>query len=148
MGLAFCACNNFFHDLFLPDDNLITSFKITGQIGAEEIGPDTVDIIVAQGTDLSAVKPRISVSEKASLLPLTLDYVSSAFPSADPEQTAEEICTTDDLHQYVGDLIRENHNFKVPALLQPIDFTDPVSFLVIGGQGGMRRYTVNVGTDD
>jgi hypothetical protein len=145
--LVFCTCNNFFHDLFPPDENQITRFDIDGQIGAARIGPNTVDVLVAKGTELGAVIPRISVSHKASLIPMTMDYVRTAFPGIDFLKAAMRLYSTPDIAGYVNDLIRENPDFKVPALTLPVDFTGPVTFLVISGQGSMRQYVVNVEID-
>jgi parallel beta-helix repeat protein len=146
-SLFFCTCNNFFHDLIPPDENRIIRFEIDGQIGTARIGPNTVDVTVGKGTELNAVIPRISVSRKASLIPMTMDYVQAAFPGIDFMQAAIQLYSTTDIVGYVYDLIRETPGFNVPALTLPVDFTGPVTFLVISGQGSIRQYTVNVEID-
>jgi parallel beta-helix repeat protein len=146
-ALVFCTCNNFFHDLIPPDDNRITRFEIDGQIGKARIGPNTVDVTVAKGTELSSVIPRISVSHKASLIPMTMDYVRAAFPGIDFLKAVMRLYETSDIAGYVNDLIRENPGFNVPALKLPVDLTGPVTFLVISGQGSMRQYMVNIEID-
>jgi hypothetical protein len=146
-ALVFCTCNNFFHDIIPPDENRITRFEIDGQIGKARIGPNTVDVTVAKGTELSSVIPRISVSRKASLIPMTMDYICAAFPGIDFMKAVMRLYETSDIVGYVNDLIRETPGFNVPALELPVDLTGPIMFLVISGQGSIRQYTVNVEID-
>jgi len=141
------ACTNYFHDLIPPDDNRILSFEVDGQIGAAVISNNTVSAFVEKGTDINSAIPRISVSNKAVLLPATFDYVMSAFPSADLYKTAMQMNTSEDITSFVMDMIRENPDFNIPALDLPIDFSGPVTMLVVSGQGSIRQYTVELTVD-
>jgi len=138
------ACNNFFHDLVPPDGDRITSFEIDGQAGPARIGDITIEVEVVRNTGLHSVLPRVSVSEGATLLPLTMDYVQAAFPNVDMVETAVKISGSSDLVNTITDLIKANPDFTVPVLDIPIDFSGPVTMLVISGQGTIRQYTVNV----
>jgi hypothetical protein len=141
------GCNNFFHELVPPDDNRILSFAVLNQQGEARIEENSLSALVERETDLAALIPEITVSAKAALLPLTLPYVAAAFPSVDIVRAAIGIYSADDLSAYVIGLIKENPGFNVPALSEPIDFSGPVDFLVIGGLGGIRRYTARVSVD-
>jgi len=143
-ALFFTSCNNFFNNLVPPDETRILSFDVPGQIGPASISGTTVTVAVAKGTDRSDLVPSITVSPKASCIPLTLAYLSRTFPGTDILQEATAIYQTRDLSAYVIDLIKRTPNFAVPVLDDPIDFTGPVQFLVIGGRGTIQQHTVNV----
>ncbi|MCL2381153.1 MAG: right-handed parallel beta-helix repeat-containing protein [Treponema sp.] len=138
------ACNNFFHDLIPPDGDRIISFEVPGQEGAAAICDSAVSVTVLAGTDLGELLPRVTVSPGAALFPVTFDYILAAFPGSDLMRTMLEMLTAADLTEYVHDLIRSTPGFRVPALDTPIDFSGPVSFFVISGQGGIRQYSVSV----
>jgi hypothetical protein len=146
-ALLLTGCNNFFHELVPPDGNRILSFRVANQMGETEIGEDRLTAVAGPGTDIRSLIPEIQISSRASLLPLTLDYIAAAFPSVNLFRAAVGIRAADDLAAYVIDLIKANPGFNVPALDKPIDFTGPVDFLVIGGLGSIRRYTAHVALD-
>jgi hypothetical protein len=141
------GCNNFFHELVPPDDNRILSFTVLNQQGKARIEENSLSALVDRETDITALIPKITISPRAALLPLTLPYVAAAFPSADMVRAAMGIYSAGDLSAHVIGLIKENPGFQVPALSEPIDFSGPVDFLVIGGLGSIRRYTVRVSVD-
>ncbi|MDR1306537.1 MAG: DUF3798 domain-containing protein [Treponema sp.] len=145
--LALLGCRNFFHELVPPDENRITSFSVPGQMGPSLIGETTVHVTVAPGTDIAALLPGISVSPKATLLPVTLPYIQRAFPSANLFREVRELYASPDRTGEVIDLIRQNPDFTVPALDGAIDFSGPVNFLVVSGLGNIRQYTVMVEVD-
>jgi hypothetical protein len=147
MAVLLGACNNFFHDLIPPDDTLILSFEVEGQLGGAVISGDTVTVTVAKGTAVDALVPAVRVSDKATFLPVTLDYIGAAFPGADPAEAAAQMNRSIDRTAYVMDLIRANQDFHVPSVTMPIDFSGPVPMLVIGGLGSIRRYTVYIVED-
>ena len=147
LSLLFMGCNNYFHDLIPPDDNRIVNFFVEGQIGRAAISDNAVDILVDNTSPLSALLPHIEVSYKATLIPLTYEYLSAAFPNADILQESAAVYRAVDISAYVMDLIKRNPDFNVPALNAPIDFSGPVSFLVISGQGTIRQYTARVVKD-
>lgn len=143
----FSACNNFFHDLIPPKGDRIISFEIDGQEGPAAIGDNSIDIAAGYGAAVHALVPRVRVSHKATLIPVTLDYVSAAFPSANLTKEAVNLYTAQNFPEYVMGLIKRNPDFNVPALTMPIDFSTPVIFFVISGQGDIRQYTVKVAAD-
>jgi hypothetical protein len=147
LTLILAGCNNYFHDLIPPDDNRITSFSVKGMIDRAVILDNTVDATVDNESPIEALTPRIGVSHKATLLPLTYEYLSAAFPNADILQESAAVYEARDLSAYVLDLIKRNPDFNVPRLDTPIDFTGPVSFLVVSGRGTIRQYTINVVKD-
>jgi uncharacterized repeat protein (TIGR02543 family) len=142
--LAFGGCGNYFHDLVPPDDNKILSFTVPGQTGPSVISENTVSVPADEDTDLRSLVPAIIVSPQAALIPLTLEYIQTAFPSANVSSRAAGMYTRDDFADHLFDLIREDNNFNIPEITVPIDFSEPVGFLVIAGKGNIRRYTVTV----
>jgi hypothetical protein len=147
MAVLLGSCNNFFHDLIPPDDTLILSFEVEGQLGGAVISGDTVTVTVAKGTDLGALVPAVRVSGKATLLPVTPGYVGAAFPNADLAEATAQMNRSNDRSRYVMDLIRENPDFNAPPVTMPIDFSGPVAMLVVGGMGSIRQYMVYVVED-
>jgi len=142
------ACNNYFHDLIPPDDNFILSFYVDGQLGEADISNNTVSASMEIGTNIHSIIPRVTISKKAVLLPVTFEYVSAAFPCADLINTTMNMNRTEDITSFVMDMIRDNQDFNVPALDIPIDFTGPVTMLVVSGQGNIRQYTVVLTVDN
>jgi hypothetical protein len=138
------TCTNYYHELIPPEDNFILSFEVDGQLGAAIITDNTVLAYVEKGTNLHSLIPRVSVSNKATLLPVTLDYVMAMFPSMDLIKTMMQINTTADITSFLMQKIKENKDFIIPALNIPIDFTGPVTMLVVGGQGDVRQYTIEL----
>ena len=148
MAVSFLTtCNNFFHDLVPPDENQILSFTVDGQTEREVILTSEIYVMVEAGTSVNALIPNIEISSRATLIPLTMDYLSDAFPSANIMQAAIGIFTADDLSSYVLDLIADNRDFNRPIIDKPIDFSGPVNFIVISARGNIRQYTVNIVID-
>jgi len=147
LPFLFSACNNFFHDLVPPDDNYITFFYVDHQIGNAVIGENSITVEVDRECSVDALVPRITVSERASILPLTPDYLKAAFPNTDFAHEAAAMYETGNLTSYVIDLIKRTPGFNVPAIDKRIDFSGPVNFIVIGGQGSTRQYTVRLVED-
>ena len=146
--LLLSACINYFHDLIPPDDTLILSFSVDGQLGLAEITENSIKVTVEKGSPVHALVPRIKVSDKATLIPVTLDYVLAAFPSAEfTDDYAMKMSKSPDLLATLKDLIKATPDFNIPPLNIPIDFTGPITMLVVGGQGSTRQYTVNVVED-
>ncbi|MCL2410779.1 MAG: hypothetical protein FWC97_03965 [Treponema sp.] len=141
------GCNNFFHDLIPSDNNRILSFSFDGQIGRAQIGNGTINALAQRETDLRSVIPSIAVSSQASILPLTLDYIQAAFPDIDLVKTAMELFTSNDLTDFITNLITDTPDFDIPALSIPINFSGPVHFVVISGQGSARQYTITINSD-
>ena len=149
--VACTACNNFFHELIPPDDNRISEFKLEGQTENADINNNDNIINIPWNEEMGLAGKRlisrVSVPFKASLLPLTKEYLQEAFPSIknfDDIINMIEGATEDNLTSSVTELIKKNKDFTVPALDKPIDFSRPVTLLVISGHGSVRRYTVNI----
>jgi hypothetical protein len=147
LTFLFNGCNNYFHDLIPPDENRIVSFSVEGMTERARITDNTITAVVDSEVSLHTLIPAIRISPKATLLPLTLDYLSATFPNLDIVSEAAAVYGTDDVTSHVMDLIERTPGFNVPALDKPIDFTGPVNFLVVSGQGNIRQYTVYVVMD-
>jgi hypothetical protein len=147
LALTAGACNNFFHDLIPPEGDRITSFKVDGQRGSSIINENTVYAVIGKDADISSLIPVIEISPKASIIPVTFDYVKAAFPSVDIFTETKNLYTTTRLSDYVIELIKDNRDFNVPFLDIPIDFSGPVDFIVISAQGNIRQYKVIISID-
>jgi hypothetical protein len=144
LALTLAACNNFFHELIPPDGEKIIYFKVEGQIGEAVIGDYTIMSVVSVETDITSLVPFVIASPKASVLPITFNYIQAAFPSVDIFAETRNFYTANDLSDYVINLIKNNPDFNIPALDIPIDFSGQVNFLVISAQGSIRQYKVSV----
>ncbi|MDR1899089.1 MAG: hypothetical protein LBQ55_03685 [Treponema sp.] len=145
--LTLTACNNFFHELVPSDENRITAFFVPGQLGAAVIGEYDIHLTIGPGADIGRLVPAIRVSNKATLLPVTISYIQKAFPSANVFAEAMGFYTSADRAAYAIDLIKANRDFVEPALDEAIDFSAPVNFLVVSALGNIRQYTVTVDVD-
>jgi hypothetical protein len=141
------VCTNYYHELIPPDDTLILSFYVDGQLGSAEIFDNSVIATVEKGASVSSLIPQITVSQKATIIPITLDYVHAAFPNANLVDFAMKLNKSSDIFSTFKELVKSNPDFNVPALTIPIDFTGPVTMFVMGGRGSTRQYTVNVVED-
>lgn len=148
--LAF-SCNNVFHELIPPADSSIHSFSLqdpeTGFSRNAVPYSETITITVPYGTDITALIPVIKTDKKATVIPGTLPYIHKAFPSANIVNLSLQMqlaYNSGDLGSWVLNFIQENRDFTVPQLDIPIDFSEPVVFCVIAGQGNYSLYTVSV----
>jgi len=147
---AYSACNNFFHELIPSDDNQITEFELQGQIEGSDINNND-NLINVPWNETMYLKEmqviRLSLPAKASILPVTQEYIQAAFPGIknyDEVIKKLEETEAENLTACLTELIKQNPDFNVPALDKPIDFSRPVTLLVISGHGSVRRYTVNM----
>lgn len=150
-GLLAFSCNNVFHELIPPADSSIHSFSLqdpeTGFSRNAAPYSETITITVPYGTDITALIPVIKTDEKATVIPGTLPYIHKAFPSADIVNLSLQMqlaYNSGDMGSWVLNFIQENRDFTVPKLDIPIDFSEPVVFCVIAGQGNYSLYTVSV----
>jgi len=147
--LTLVGCNNFFHDLIPPDGNRILSFSVgERQVEPEDIYEYEILVIVDNTGPITSLTPDISISHKASILPVTEEYLSIAFPNVNIMDEIINASRAANITNYVIDLIERNPDFNIPLISMPIDFTDPVDFIVISGQGNVRQYTVHVEIDN
>jgi len=146
-AVLLAGCNNYFHELIPPDGNLILSFSVEGQIGKSVITDNSINVIIGRETDITAVIPSIQISPKATLFPLTINYLKEIFPSIDIFQATVELHKAQNLTVYLEELIRDNPDFRIPVLDKPIDFSGPVNFIVMSGQGSIRQYKATIEID-
>lgn len=145
------SCTNAIHELIPPADSDIHSFSVTDEKGSRyeaEISGTQILVTVPAKTDVTLLLPSIELGNKSSILPVTLPYIHRAFPSADLMGLAVQINASikaGELGNWVLNFIRENRNdFSVPPIDETIDFTQPVVFCVVAGQGNYKIYTATV----
>ncbi|MBD5410761.1 MAG: hypothetical protein HDR53_06755 [Treponema sp.] len=145
------SCTNVVHELIPPSDSGIHSFSVENtdrtRYRAAETDSTDITITVPAGTDITSLVPIIELDPKSAVIPVTLPYIHRAFPSADLMSLAVQMNASQkagDLANWMLNFIRENKDFSVPPLDEPIDFTQPVMFCVIAGRGNYKLYTVTV----
>lgn len=145
------SCTNVIHELIPPSDSGIHSFSVENtdrtRWRAAETDSTDITITVPAGTDVTALLPIIESGDKSTVLPVTLPYIHRAFPSADLMSLAVQMNASQkagDLGNWMLNFIRENKDFSVPPLDEPVDFTQPVMFCIIAGRGNYKLYTVTV----
>jgi uncharacterized repeat protein (TIGR02543 family) len=142
------ACTDLINEMIPPNDNFITGFQLDGQKSESQIGENTITIPWYEGIPTGFTAYQASVSPKASLLPVTEEYMQAAFPGEENAlDLVGQIEATPDagLTAFVQGLIRQTPNFSIPPLDIPVNFSESVTFLVISGRDGtIRRYTTRV----
>ena len=144
--VVFTACNNYFHDLIPGEGDRIISFSIPDQLFSE-INDSNIIVTVAPETLYNSVIPVVRVSKDATLFPITYEYISRSFDDERVFGAAMQIYADGSMTENVIEMIRENKNFTRPVMDLPINFNHPVDFLVVSGQGSVRKYTVKVVID-
>ena len=152
LTILFFSCSNAVHDFIPPQSKEIISFglktdKMEDIPCVEYKNGENIMLTVPANTDISKLVPVIKVSDGASVLPITLEYIFAAFPSMDLLTLAvklQEVFSSNNVKEWVFEFIRQNPDFKVPSLNLPIDFSRPVNFLVISGIATTRFYQVSV----
>ncbi len=143
------SCNNdFFYDLIPPSGDRIESFSVSGQKNSN-IGDNNVTFTVTPDFDLRKVVPSITISEKATIVPITMDYVLKVFPQEDLIKLSMKLYTLDmpAIIDLVIDTITKNKDFNAPAIDIPIDFQQPVTFVVVSAMGTSRTYSISAKVD-
>lgn len=146
------SCSNFVHELIPPQDKEIVSLNLKNEnlenIRTTEIRNEkNITLTVPSTTDITRLIPIIKVSDGASVLPIEFHYLQAAFPSMDLLTLAvklNEFLLSNNAESWVFDFIRQNPDFNVPELSFPINFSNPVYFLVISGQATSTLYKVTV----
>lgn len=146
------SCSNFVHELIPPQDKEIVSLNLKNEnlenIRSTEIRNEkNITLTVPSTTDITKLIPIIKVSDGASVLPIEFHYLQAAFPSIDLLTLAvklNEFLLSNNAESWVFDFIRQNPDFNVPQLSFPINFSNPVYFLVISGQATSTLYKVTV----
>ncbi len=97
------------------DESEITSFSLPGQVSSQiNVGPQTIDVLMPYGFDVSNLLPTISVSAEASVSPTTAQDFSSP---VDFTVTAEDLSTS---------------TWTVKVTFEPNDESDITSFNIPG----------------
>lgn len=151
-SILFTSCTNFFHNIIPPEEGVIIDFqlKYTNGSRSSSYTPDSnnnITIIVPAETDVTSLIPVVKISEKAQIVPGTLNYLNKIFPEKDLLTLALDMYTANKngtFKTWFLNLVLENDGIKIPKLEMPIDFTTPVPFIVISGQGNYKFYTVIV----
>lgn len=146
------SCSNFVHELIPPQDKEIVSLNLKNEnlenIRSTEIRNEkNITLTVPSTTDITRLIPIIKVSDGASVLPIEFHYLQAAFPSIDLLTLAvklNEFLLSNNAESWIFDFIRQNPDFNVPQLSFPINFSNPVYFLVISGQATSTLYKVTV----
>lgn len=148
----FASCSNFIHELVPPQEKEIVFFGLKTENkesvrSVESRNEKNITLTVPSNTDVKNLIPVIRVSDGASVLPLTLPYLFSAFPSMDLLTLSvklNEVFSSKSVENWVFNFIQQNPDFNIPELSLPIDFSAPVYFLVISGQGKSELYKITV----
>lgn len=146
------SCSNFVHELIPPQDKEIVSLNLKNEnlenIRSTEIRNEkNITLTVPSTTDITRLIPIIKVSDGASVLPIEFHYLQAAFPSIDLLTLAvklNEFLLSNNAESWVFDFIRQNPDFNVPQLSFPVNFSNPVYFLVISGQATSTLYKVTL----
>ena len=150
--ILFASCSNYVHDLIPPPNKEIISCGLKNaqmqDIDCTEYrDKQNITLTVAADTDITKLIPVIKVSDGASIMPITLEYLNAAFPSMDLLTFAvklQEAFSSDNVKEWVFDFIRENPDFRIPSLSLPVNFSQPVYFLVISGRAATNFYKIEV----
>ncbi|MDR1787439.1 MAG: hypothetical protein LBR16_03200, partial [Treponema sp.] len=153
MACSAMLTDNFFSGLIPPNGDYILSFSVPGMVpGSTFINNknNTVTIKTYQETSLNALVPAITVSPKARILPLTLPYLQAAFnlTLADLLPYMGSLNNPESVKDLVVELVKAHPDCSIPPLEEPVNFSYDVSFVVIGGQGAVRFYTVTIAPDN
>ena len=148
------SCSNTYNNLIPNDKQDILEFSLSSEDHktrsiSSEIRENYITVKVPKGTDITRLFPKAVLPKQATLFPLTLRYLQEAFPRTDVLDMALRINPAKKgLENWFLTLYEENPDFSIPPLVFPINFFYPVTFAVIGGQGGVEIYTVKVIYDD
>ena len=148
------SCSNTYNSLIPNDEQNILEFSLFSEdykarSVSSEIRENYITVKVKKGTDVTKLFPKAELPKQATLFPLTLKYFQEAFPHTDVLDMALRINPAKKgLENWFLALYEENPDFSIPPLVFPINFFYPVTFAVIGGQGGVEIYTVKVIYDD
>ena len=148
------SCSNTYNNLIPNDKQNILEFSLSSEDHktrsvSSEICENYITVKVPKGTDITKLFPKAVLPKHATLFPLTLRYLQEAFPRTDVLDMALRINPAKKgLENWFLTLYEENPDFSIPPLVFPINFFYPVTFVVIGGQGGVEIYTVKVIYDD
>ena len=153
-GILFWGCNNIYHDLLPPEDSSIYYFGVENPDdgffdAAEDIDDkdDIIEITIPHGVSVDSLLPVIKTEEKATVIPITPEYLKRAFAGETEDDLAKVLAltgNTGELGSKILELINRNKDFEAPGLDIPIDFTGEVLFCVIAAQKNLSFYRVHI----
>ena len=153
-GILFWGCNNIYHDLLPPEDSSIYYFGVENPDdgffdAAEDIDDKDgiIEITIPHGVSVDSLLPVIKTEEKATVIPITPEYLKRAFAGETEDGLAKVLAltgNTGELGSKILELINRNKDFEAPGLDIPIDFTGEVLFCVIAAQKNLSFYRVHI----
>ena len=153
-GILFWGCNNIYHDLLPPEDSSIYYFGVENPDdgffdAAEDIDDKDgiIEITIPHGVSVDSLLPVIKTEEKATVIPITPEYLKKAFAGETEADLAKVLAltgNTGELGSKILELINRNKDFEAPGLDIPIDFTGEVLFCVIAAQKNLSFYRVHI----
>ena len=153
-GILFWGCNNIYHDLLPPEDSSIYYFGVENPDdgffdAAEDIDDKDgiIEITIPHGVSVDSLLPVIKTEEKATVIPITPEYLKRAFAGETEDDLAKVLAltgNTGELGAKILELINRNKDFETPGLDIPIDFTGEVLFCVIAAQKNLSFYRVHI----
>ena len=153
-GILFWGCNNIYHDLLPPEDSSIYYFGVENPDdgffdAAEDIDDKDgiIEITIPHGVSVDSLLPVIKTEEKATVIPITPEYLKKAFAGETEDDLAKVLAltgNTGELGAKILELINRNKDFEAPGLDIPIDFTGEVLFCVIAAQKNLSFYRVHI----
>ena len=153
-GILFWGCNNIYHDLLPPEDSSIYYFGVENPDdgffdAAEDIDDKDgiIEITIPHGVSADSLLPVIKTEEKATVIPITPEYLKRAFAGETEDDLAKVLAltgNTGELGSKILELINRNKDFEAPGLDIPIDFTGEVLFCVIAAQKNLSFYRVHI----
>ena len=153
-GILLWGCNNIYHDLLPPEDSSIYYFGVENPDdgffdAAEDIDDKDgiIEITIPHGVSVDSLLPVIKTEEKATVIPITPEYLKKAFAGETEDDLAKVLAltgNTGELGSKILELINHNKDFEAPGLDIPIDFTGEVLFCVIAAQKNLSFYRVHI----
>ncbi|MBP3709891.1 MAG: right-handed parallel beta-helix repeat-containing protein [Treponema sp.] len=124
----------------------IISFTVHNQIDESVIGEKTVDFTVPSETYSTVFVPTVSVSEGATILPLTQNVLMELVDGDMVKLVSfySGFAAAADAEKYVEKWVRANNIefFDPLACTYSIDFSEPVYYLIKGSDGSIKFYKV------
>ena len=121
------------------------------QKGESNIGDDTVKFFLKPGADVRVLVPQVTVSPNCVALPLTREYLFDLADklNLDALTVAQGFITATDKEAFLRATLSPCDTSNLTLDLdKPIDFTDPVQFVVLHrGDKTVKLYTITCSTD-
>lgn len=122
--------------------NEILSFSVEGQDGDSVISDSAVEFHMPPDSDLRNIVPSVSVSDGATILPLTQDYILKYVGFSDLVSFYGEYSAAKNPEKFFETWIKKNNITLEENLDIPIDFSSSVPFIIKSAVGSVRIYNV------